>query len=100
MNIDRRSKLLQRSNALAAAGNQGLPQQVRDKYQKAADSLGLSVGLENALQTKAENEAMSSMPSQPQASSPATSQNHPPQNPLGAPQDPSQVLAPPSSPVA
>ena len=52
VSIDRRQKLLQRSNALAAAGNQRLPQQTRAKYQKAADHLGLSLGLEDALDQK------------------------------------------------
>ena len=63
MSIDRRTKLLHLSNARAAVGNQSLPQSTRDKYQKAADSLDLSLGLENALQAKAENQALSTMQS-------------------------------------
>ena len=65
MSMDRRTKLLHLSNARAAAGNMSLPAHVRDKYQSAADRLGLSVDLENALAEKQEREAMSSMQSQP-----------------------------------
>ena len=71
--LDRRTKLLHLSNARAAAGNQSLPQETRDKYQKAADHLGLSVDLENALQDKQEQEAMSTVQSPPPPSSRPTS---------------------------
>ena len=56
MSIDRRTQLLWRSNALAAAGNASLPQKVRDRYQKAADHLDVSLGLQDAQQRKAENQ--------------------------------------------
>jgi hypothetical protein len=81
VSIDRRTKLLHLSNARAAAGNQSLPQKVRDQYQRAADQLSLSAGLEDALQTKQENEAMSSMPLQPPESSQRITPSLPPNLP-------------------
>jgi hypothetical protein len=60
--MDRRTKLLHLSNARAAAGNQSLPQSVRDKYQSAADHLGLSVDLENALNQQQATQVASSLP--------------------------------------
>lgn len=69
MSIDRRQKLLMRSNALAAVGNQDLPQNVRDRYQKAADHLDVSLGLENAQQRKAQQQA-SLPPEQQQGENP------------------------------
>ena len=58
-----------------------LPAHVRDKYQSAADHLGLSVDLENALAEKQQREAMSSMQSQPQGEGRSIGQSQ--QNPLG-----------------
>lgn len=50
--LDRRTQLLWRSNALAAANNQSLPKGARDRYQKAANNLDVALGLQDAQQRK------------------------------------------------
>jgi hypothetical protein len=97
VSIDRRTKLLWLSNARAAAGNMSLPAHVRDKYQSAADHLGLSVDLENALAEKQEREAMSSMQSPPQGASQDTSLSQPPS--LGQQESPQESQEQQSSPL-
>jgi hypothetical protein len=66
---------LQRSNALAAAGNPNLPQSVRDQYQKAADHLDLSLGLEDALNQKAQRQSLNQLPPLNPSPSPFRSQS-------------------------
>ena len=70
MSADRRSRLLMRSNALAAAGNKSLPENIRAGYQKAADHLGVSLDLEDALQQKQENGLSNPMEQESQRENP------------------------------
>ena len=48
MSIDRKKLLQQRANALTAASQQGLPQNIRDKFKQAADQAGMVLGLQDA----------------------------------------------------
>lgn len=62
MSANRRQLLLQRSNSLAAANNQALPQEIRDLYSKAAGQADQALGLQEARDRKQDKALQSATP--------------------------------------